>query len=288
VTDAKTSDYTLDVCVSAALKDNDKDATRAPAPITGAHEMIVHTLPLSAVIRASSVRVYVPADLRPAEGRTSVSKFVREVLKKFPTVPLLDPVEDLEIKDETFVKLQKVGWSSIRLRYLKAFESSESKLRALTSSRPDAAEAFEKFAEKMRLKVELKALQKSLKAASTTSFKSELKLRKRVLRRLGYVDDDNVVQVKGRVACEIDAADELMVAEMLFNGAFNELAPEHIVCLLSCLVFDEKVCSFVRYLSFVARRRDSKNQGRVAALVQIVAGHSEKNCYSVAGLFYVL
>ena len=51
----------------------------------------------------------------------------------------------------------------------------------------------------------------------------------RVMRRLGHIDADNVVQLKGRVACEINTADELLVTELMFNGAFNDLTPARLV-----------------------------------------------------------
>jgi ATP-dependent RNA helicase DOB1 len=69
----------------------------------------------------------------------------------------------------------------------------------------------------------------------------ELKGRKRVLRRLGFTTSDDVVEMKGRVACEISTGDELLLTEMMFGGTFNDLAPEHIAALLSCFVFQEKV-----------------------------------------------
>ena len=37
----------------------------------------------------------------------------------------------------------------------------------------------------------------------------ELKARKRVLRRLGYATDADVIETKGRVACEVSTADEV-------------------------------------------------------------------------------
>ena len=37
----------------------------------------------------------------------------------------------------------------------------------------------------------------------------ELKARKRVLRRLGYATAADVIETKGRVACEIATADEV-------------------------------------------------------------------------------
>ena len=47
--------------------------------------------------------------------------------------------------------------------------------------------------------------------------------------------------MKGRVACEISSGDELLLTELVFNGAFNDLTVEQEVALLSCFVFQEKV-----------------------------------------------
>jgi ATP-dependent RNA helicase DOB1 len=69
----------------------------------------------------------------------------------------------------------------------------------------------------------------------------ELKSRKRVLRRLGFTSSTDIVDTKGRVACEISTGDELLLTELVFNGVFNSLLPEHCAALLSCFVFDEKV-----------------------------------------------
>ena len=69
----------------------------------------------------------------------------------------------------------------------------------------------------------------------------ELKCRKRALRRLGFATTEDVVEQKGRVACEISSGDELLLTEMIFNGVFNDLTPEQCAALLSCFVFDEKV-----------------------------------------------
>lgn len=66
-----------------------------------------------------------------------------------------------------------------------------------------------------------------------------LRKMKRVLRRLDYVDERGVVQLKGRVACEVNTADELLVTELIFAGAFNELDEGQVASLLSCAVFGE-------------------------------------------------
>ena len=61
------------------------------------------------------------------------------------------------------------------------------------------------------------------------------------LHRLGYASSTDVIDVKGRVACEISSGDELLLTELLFNGVFNDLTAEQSVALLSCFVFHEKV-----------------------------------------------
>jgi len=90
---------------------------------------------------------------------------------------------------------------------------------------------------------------------------------KRVLRRLGYLTKDNVVDVKGRVAAEINMSDELVLTEMLFSGFFTDLTTEQIVAIMSCFVSEEKSHSIsklkvelagpIRQLQDIARRVSS-------------------------------
>ncbi len=56
------------------------------------------------------------------------------------------------------------------------------------------------------------------------------------MRRLGHVDENGLVLTKGRAACEIDAADELLTTELMFNGVFSKLDKHQVVALASCLV----------------------------------------------------
>lgn len=75
------------------------------------------------------------------------------------------------------------------------------------------------LAEKVRL------ARKEVKAAQSLILQAELKARRRVLRRLGYVDSEGVVTVKGRAAAEIQSADELVLTELMFNGIFKVRFP---------------------------------------------------------------
>ena len=57
-----------------------------------------------------------------------------------------------------------------------------------------------------------------------------------VLYKLGHLDSDNVIQTKGRAAAEIEACDELLAAELLLAGTFNDLSPSAAVSLCSALI----------------------------------------------------
>ncbi|CRG91431.1 antiviral helicase SKI2 [Talaromyces islandicus] len=61
-----------------------------------------------------------------------------------------------------------------------------------------------------------------------------------VLRELGFVDEESRVQLKGKVACEIHSADELVLTELILENVLAEYEPEEIVALLSAFVFQEK------------------------------------------------
>lgn len=56
-----------------------------------------------------------------------------------------------------------------------------------------------------------------------------------------YITSDDVVELKGKVACEISSANELTLSELMFNGVFKDIKVEEIVSLLSCFVWQEKL-----------------------------------------------
>ncbi|KAG1176306.1 hypothetical protein G6F70_005554 [Rhizopus microsporus] len=64
-----------------------------------------------------------------------------------------------------------------------------------------------------------------------------------ILRRLNYIDDQGTVQLKGRVACEINSADELLLTELVLDNVFADFEPAEVVAILSCFVFQERNAS---------------------------------------------
>src|SRR5271163_454420 len=61
-----------------------------------------------------------------------------------------------------------------------------------------------------------------------------------VLKDLGFIDESSRVQLKGKVACEIHSADELVLTELILDNILAAYEPAEIVALLSAFVFQEK------------------------------------------------
>jgi len=224
--------YIIDVllhCDKASIENKDRSNV-LPCPPGEKGTMEVIPVMLETVTEISSVRLYFPEDLRPIDSRLTVLKTLQEVKKRFPDgLPQLDPVEDMKIKDKS---LQEI------VRKLEQLE--DRRANHPIQKDPKLGELSRKYEEKMEVEQELKAVKQDLKRARSLLHMEELKKRKRVLRRLRYADEQDVITLKGRVACEISAADELLLTEMIFNGSFANLTVEQCVALLSCFVFEEK------------------------------------------------
>lgn len=185
---------------------------------------------LESVADVASIRCQMPKDISSMNQKQTVKKSLDEIHKRMPDgIPLLDPVENMKIQDQSFTQL------------IRKIEVLESKLATnpLYKS-PRLKELYEKYSEKVSLQSNIKALKSKISEAHSIMQLDELKSRKRVLRRLGFISSEDIVDIKGRVACEISTGDELLLTELIFNGTFTELTPEQCASLLSCFVFEEK------------------------------------------------
>ncbi|XP_072023609.1 exosome RNA helicase MTR4-like [Amphiura filiformis] len=216
-------------CSQESIKNAVTEAAR-PATENEKGEIVVVPVMLHLITHMSSVRLYMPKDLRPQDNRQSVGKSIKEVLRRFPDgIPLLDPIEDMGIKDHDLKKL---------VEKVEAFE--ERMFSHPLHKDKELDTLYSLYEKKAQIAKEVKEAKRELKKARTVIQMEELKCRKRVIRRLGYATAADVIEIKGRVACEISSADELLLTEMMFNGVFNSLNAEQCVALLSCFVFEEK------------------------------------------------
>lgn len=302
-----------------------RPATAADAAAGRAELRVVPVL-LPLLTAFSQVRLAFPKDLRPASARAEVWARLQEVHRRFAAAaaggsatpaaaaassssssssagaaaaggaltttgtgnfPLLDPIEDMRIDTPAFRDL---------VAQTLALQARIAGSPVHSASDRDAR--FAAYKRKLSLQEQAAFLRERIKAATALVMRDTLKRMKRVLRRLGHVNAENVVQVrsesggggsdgcgggppralphhtaatapltpppsaaaflpacpaafprarrvarlqtKGRVACEINTADELLCTELIFTGAFNDLDAAQAAALLSCLVYTEK------------------------------------------------
>lgn len=199
-----------------------------PSGVTG--DMEVVPVLSSLITKISSLRIHYPKDLRPPDNRKSVYKTLQEVQKRFKDgPPLLNPVTDMHIKDDVFVDSVRQIETFEQRMYAHPLHNSD-----------DLQEIYAQYLKKVELGNQLKLVKGELKHAKSLLHMDELKCRKRILRRLGYCTAADVIELKGRVACELSGCDELLMTEMIFNGLFNDLTVAQCVSLISCFVCDEK------------------------------------------------
>ncbi|KAL5178416.1 DExH-box ATP-dependent RNA helicase DExH9 [Glycine soja] len=225
--------YIVDVLTRCVVrKDKIGKKSIKIVPLKEVGEPLVVSVPISQINTISSLRLYIPKDLLPLEARENTLKKVLETLTRFGEkgLPLLDPEEDMKIQSSSYKKAS---------RRIEALESLFEKHEIAKS--PLIKQKLKVFQRKQELTAKIKSIKKTLRSSSALAFKDELKARKRVLRRLGYATSDNVVELKGRVACEISSADELTLTELMFNGVLKDIKVEEMVSLLSCFVWQEKI-----------------------------------------------
>ncbi|KAG1852891.1 NUC185 domain-containing protein [Suillus subalutaceus] len=163
---------------------------------------------LSTVDAISHIRVFLPKDLRQDQARDTVWKSVLEVQRRFPDgIALLDPVQNMDIKDEKFTALV----NKIDVMEQRMFSNP-------LHNDPRLPELYTLYAQKQEAQTKIRDLKKRIMATHDVLQLEELKYRE----------------------TSTPTGDELLLTELIFNGVFNSLLPEQCASLLSCFVFTEK------------------------------------------------
>jgi ATP-dependent RNA helicase DOB1 len=215
---------------------------------------------LKCVYGISTFRIFPPRDITSQSDRTKIQRALAEVMKRFPDgIPKLDPIEQMNITDASFKDL------------IRKIEVMESRLVANPLHNSPRLEAlWNAYAAKVRVSDKIRELKKKISDAHAILQLEELKCRKRVLRRLQFINEDEVVQLKARVACEISTGDELMLSELLFNRFFNDMSPEDCAAVASCFVFEERVNEAPVLNDELARPlREIQKQAKIIAKVSV-------------------
>jgi ATP-dependent RNA helicase DOB1 len=229
---SNTTYYVIDVLGKVA-KSKETGLDSIKPSINGPSKPQIFPVELTVLDGISSIRLHLPKDVRPIDAQLVVLKSISEVERRFPdAVPLLDPIVDQGIADPAFKGLCDRMEALERCIIKHALNENPKRLAVLLQ--------FQQ--ERVNLQAQIDELSLRISQARSILQMDELGNRKRLLRRLGYTrpEDTDVIDVKGRVACEISTGDELLLTELIFSAAFTELSVDQINALLSCFVFQEK------------------------------------------------
>lgn len=145
---------------------------------------------------------------------------------KYP--PPLDPVKDLKLRDVNIVEAYYI-WNSL-----------------LQKMAQNKCHGCIKLNEHIKIARELKWHREEVNALKFEMSDEALQQmpdfqgRIDVLKEIGCIDSDLVVQIKGRVACEMNSGEELICTECLFENQLDDLEPEEAVAIMSAFVFQQK------------------------------------------------
>ncbi|KAL3905754.1 MAG: hypothetical protein SGPRY_010806, partial [Prymnesium sp.] len=173
---------------------------------------------------------------------TGLLKVLREINRRYPDhIPLLSAREDMEVGGEGGEEVSKLQ---------RKIEAVQSRLSEERLKDEEVEKGMALFRQRLSLLDEEADVRARIKACQDVLMQAELKGMRRVLRRMGHISEDGIIQNKGRVACEVSTCDELLATELMFSGVFNNLEPAQLAALLSCLVVDSQSSSY--YVLLVA------------------------------------
>jgi ATP-dependent RNA helicase DOB1 len=189
---------------------------------------------LTVLNKISKIRSNMPeGDPKSEDSRRALLKTLSTIKnhKKFKAtgIPELDPVGEMNIKSAELTTI---------LAGLKVLENkrNESSLHG----NPKLHAYYEAFEKKVKLHASVQELDKQVNQTKFMVMSDDLRAMRRVLRRLEFVNKEGVVQLKGRMACELTSADEILMTEIVFQNVFADMEANNIIALCSCLIFDEK------------------------------------------------
>lgn len=162
------------------------------------------------------------------------SKTVQQLLEtksdgRYP--PALDPVKELKLNDLNVVEAY-YKWCAL-----------------LQKMAQNKCHGCIKLEEHIKLAKEVKKHKEEVKALKFEMSDEALQQmpdfqgRIDVLKEIGCIDSFLVVQIKGRVACEMNSGEELICTECLFENQLDDLEPEEAVAIMSAFVFQQRNAS---------------------------------------------
>ncbi|KAK4998454.1 Antiviral helicase ski2 [Elasticomyces elasticus] len=139
---------------------------------------------------------------------------------------------------------QEIDWSRVKDMSFRTLLEERTQAAAIAQERqcvlcPNLEKHFEMRHDEWLIKENINQL-RQLMSDQNLRLLPDYNQRIDVLKDLGFIDENSRVELKGKVACEIHSADELVLTELILENVLADYEPEEIVALLSAFVFQEK------------------------------------------------
>lgn len=207
-------------------------------------------VPVKQYIRNTRPKIRYSGGLRttsvPFENVQFVSSFALRVnMRKI----LSNKKEDVEEAEEIIEKIMDLQLYWFELEFQKAVQLSLHELVNKKNSlvdqlrnmdiykNPDFPKIYSQLAKQDSITRKIDSLN-LLISDENLELLPDYEQRLKVLEALGFIDDQQRVVLKGRVACEINSGWELVLTELILDNFLGDFQPEEIVALLSCFVYE--------------------------------------------------
>lgn len=168
-----------------------------PAPLTSSTAVLIPIpVSLQLIVAISKERVQLPLDVRPLAERHRVLASLVKLVQGHGgprRVPEMDPVRDLLIEHP---KVKLACEEVARLR-------TQLSGNVIFMKETGGALDQEQYEELKQLATERMDLQTKLARSQLTEFQNEVKMRLRILKRLGHVNAEGMLTAKGKAAAEV-------------------------------------------------------------------------------------
>jgi superfamily II RNA helicase len=189
--------------VNAASKKAEKPV---PEPLGSTHgEAVPIPVPLPLIVRIAKDCMDLPDDLRPISARQRLRKSLHDLVQMRyggnSKVPELDPVQDMK-RNEPGLKFAVEELARCRKKLEQnVIYQTEQKNGNGQENEHDKIE----FTSLAQLAMERADLQAKIAQSQLTNFKSQVKMRRKVLQKLGHLTSDGLLTAKGKAAAEVRA-----------------------------------------------------------------------------------
>jgi len=132
-------------------------------------------------------------------------------------------------------------------KYNSLKESRDKIKKEFSESKQPITTLLAEYEKKVKLEKSVNFLALQIQQGQKMVLDDDLKSMKRAMRRLSLLNKDDIVEMKGWVAGQISACDEVLLTELIFSGFFNDLSPSEVAAVMTCLVHDESGADNAKY-----------------------------------------